>query len=343
MLDCVLGIVDSVIIIGLLLDAGDTVDVVVVAFVDVAGLLDGFRVTNVDLTVEVFIIDSVVSGKSDDEDDDGKAVVLFFSPLAEITEKLVVNAESSFLDVEAIVDESTLIISLVGFGLGRGARVVSTYEIVVNCSADGVFVVVIVGCLVAGFLVDVAFLRDEIVVRRFTAIVVVPTGFLVDEVVFITVDVAFFDGFGVAVGRLEGLTVIVDDSVETDVRLETGFLVTDVCFVGLTFWTVIGALVTLDGDVVLFLIDSWIDWNVVNFILSVVLDSSLNLIDVEVFLSMIFPSVVEKPPAFTKYFSVVVVLLFTDAGRFVANPPSFLDVLDNDGAVVVINSNVLLL
>lgn len=188
---------------------------------DDVGLLVGRRVTNVDLTVEVFIIEDAVVG------DGGKAVVLLSS--AETTEKLVVNAaaSSSSSTTGEIVEGSTLIIALVGFGFGRGAFVVSTNEIVVNCSAN-VVVVLIVDGLVGGFLVEatvVAFLRDESVVRRFTAIVVA-TGFLVVEVVFITVVVAFFDGFCVA-GRLEG------DSGETDVR--TGFLVTEFVFVGLTF------------------------------------------------------------------------------------------------------------
>lgn len=184
------------------------------------GLLVGRRVTNVDLTVEVFIIDDATDA------DGGKAVVLLSS--AETTEKLVVNASSSSSSpIGEIVVGSTLIIALVGFGFGRGAFVVSTNEIVVNCSAD-VVVVLIVDGLVGGFLVEAmveAFLRDVSVVRRFTAIVVA-TGFLVVEVVFITVVVAFFDGFCVA-GRLVG------DSGETDVR--TGFLVTEFVFVGFAF------------------------------------------------------------------------------------------------------------
>lgn len=72
----------------------------------------------------------------------------------------------------------------------------------------------------------VAFLLDEIVVLRFTVTFVGATGFLV---AFITVDVAFFDGFNaVTGGRLEGLPVL-NPSDETDVLLnacgETGFLV----------------------------------------------------------------------------------------------------------------------
>lgn len=70
-------------------------------------------------------------------------------------------------------------------------------------------------------VVIVAFLRDVIVVLRFTVTFVDATGFLV---VFITVDVEFFDGFIVVTGRRVGLT-----SSATDVRLivcvGTGFLV----------------------------------------------------------------------------------------------------------------------
>lgn len=132
-LDCVLAfvadVVDSVII-GLLLDIVCKVvlAVVTVAFVDVvviAGLMLGFRVTNVDLTVEVFIIasDEVV------DECDGDDVVLRLSS-ADTTEKVVENSKSSSWSLDVL--EGTLIISLVGFGLGRGARVVSTYEIVVN-------------------------------------------------------------------------------------------------------------------------------------------------------------------------------------------------------------------
>lgn len=87
---------------------------------------------------------------------------------------------------------------------------------------------------VTGFLVvAVTFLRDERVVRRFTAIVDVDaaavTGFRV--VVFITV--VLFDGFGDAVGRLVGFELVpAADSVETDVRGGTGFLVAVFGFVG---------------------------------------------------------------------------------------------------------------
>lgn len=66
-----------------------------------------------------------------------------------------------------------------------------------------------------GFLVvNVEFLRLDIVVLRFTVTFVGATGFLV---AFITVDVAFFDGFNVAAGRR--VTFVVLDAVaETDVR-----------------------------------------------------------------------------------------------------------------------------
>jgi hypothetical protein len=177
----VVAYVDGDSVIGLLLDAGDGDGD------DVDGLLTGRRVTDVDLTVEVFIIGSVpfvtlvlvVDGCS----------VLFSLTI----EKDVVNAESSSA-LEMVVG-STLIIALVGRGFGRGALVVSTNETVENCSADEV--VDVDGLNVAGFLVVVTFLRDESVVLRFTAIVDA-TGFLVDvEVVFITVKVAFLLGFGV--------------------------------------------------------------------------------------------------------------------------------------------------
>lgn len=276
----------------------------------------GRRVTNVDLTVEVFIGDVVVTASG---------LVLVEDELvlssAETTEKVVVNCASS----SAIVDGSTLTIELVGFGFGRGAFVVSTNEIVVNCGS------VVVGRAAVGdgfrVEVNVEFLR-EIVVRRFTAIVVLATGFLV---VFITVVVAFFVGLMVVPGRLVGRAgVDDDDSVDgTDGLFGTGFLVTTVAFVGFTFWTVIDAL-----DSVSFLIDSPIDWNVVNFMLSVVLDgrSSFNLIVVDVFRSTMLPNVVEKPPALAEYFSVV------DVVRRVAGL-----LVDDALAVVVINSKVLLL
>jgi hypothetical protein len=191
-------VADSVI--GLLLDAvGD--DVVFVVTTTAAagdGLLTGRRVTDVDLTVEVFIIGLVVVVVVVDVVVDGSSVLFSLT-----IEKDVVNAESSSELV--MVVGSTLIIALVGRGFGLGALVVSTNETVENRSADDV---VVDGLNVAGFLVVVAFLRDgETVVLRFTAIVDA-TGFLVpvvvvvvvvvdDVVVFITVEVAFLLGFGV--------------------------------------------------------------------------------------------------------------------------------------------------
>lgn len=74
-------------------------------------------------------------------------------------------------------------------------------------------------------VVNVEFLRDVIVVLRFTVTFAGATGFLVG---FITVDVAFFEGFSAVTGRRVVLTVVAA-SVVTDVRLgasdETGFLV----------------------------------------------------------------------------------------------------------------------
>jgi hypothetical protein len=123
--------------------------------------------------------------------------------------------------------------------------------------------------------------------------------------------------------------------------LKTGFLLV-VAFVGFTFWTVVvidGALVTFDE--VPFLIEFWIDWNVDNLMLSVVLGgcSSLSLIVVDILRSIMLPSVVEKPPALTEYFSVVKVVRLV-VGRFDANPPLL---VDDSAAVVVISSKVLLL
>ena len=221
---------------------------------------------------------------------------------------------------------STLTTELVGFGRGLGAFVVSTYEIVVNkCPSVG-FNEVTGG----GFLVVVEFLRDVNVVRRFTA-TVVTTGFLVPAVVvfvggnFITV-VEFLGGFdaGDPVGRLVGLTDVVEIVDTSDVRFKTGFLVPIVGFVfDVTFIVVL---------FVTFLIESWIVWNVVNFILSVVLCavSSFKLILFVTLRSIILPSVVEKPPTFTAYFSVVD--FFVVIGLF-----------DDATVVVGISSNVLLL
>lgn len=198
-------------------------------------------------------------------------------------------------------------------------------------SAEGFVGVDVTG---GGFRLVVEFLRDVKVVRRFTA-TVVGTGFLV-VVCFITV-VEFFDGFervDDTTGRRVGLTVAeVDDS---EVRLETGFFVAAVVVV------ITGGFVfdVTFCDAVLFvtfcLIEFCIDWNVVNFILSVVLGgsvSSFNLIVFVTFFSIIFPSVVEKPPTFTAYFSVVLVVIF-----FVV-----IGLFDAAAVVVGINSNVLLL
>lgn len=253
-------VVDSVI--GFLLD---NVDVVLL------GRFVVLRVTTVDLTVEVFIIGLLVV--------DGfilAVVLVFFS--SESTEKVVTSISSA-----EIVVGSTLTMRLVGVGLGRGAFVVPTNETVVSTeeTVEGDDVVGM------GFLVVVEFLREEIVVLRFTVTFAGGTGF---RVVFITVDVAFFDGFNVVVvgtGLLVAFTVL--DA--TDVRLSgccvTGFLV-----------EFVGRLVR--GVVVIFTVvglESWIDWNVVSLIPSVVPSSSLKLIDVEEFLWRIVPRVVEKPPA----------------------------------------------
>lgn len=169
-----------------------------------------------------------------------------------------------------------------------------------------------------GFLVEIVveFLREEIVVLRFTVTIVDAAGFLV---VFITVDVVVFDGFNVVTGRLVGLTVL-DPSDETDVRLsacETGFLVELE-----TGFLVLWAVLNVGGFVVIFIGEvvvippgraSWIDWNVVSFMPSVVLDSiSCKFIDVETFFCMIVPKVVVKPPTCTVYFSVVAGLLDDD-------------------------------
>jgi hypothetical protein len=171
-----------------------------------------------------------------------------------------------------------------------------------------VVVAAVAAAVVTGFLVvAVAFLRDESVVRRFTAIVDVDaTGFLV--VVFITV--AFFDGFAGAMGRLVGFEPA-GDSVETDVRGGTGFLV-PTGFVGFGFDVTFCVLFCVS-----FLIESWMDWNVVSLMLSVVdvmlarVGSSFNLIVLETLRSTMVPSVVEKPPTLIEYFSVVPLLSMT--------------------------------
>jgi hypothetical protein len=190
--------------------------------------------------------------------------------------------------------------------------------------------VLVVAALVNGFLVAVAFLRDDRVVRRFTAMLDADavTGFLV--VVFITA-VAFFDGFGDAVGRLVGFAAD-DDSAETDGRGGTGFLLAAaLAFVG--FGLAVAFCVVLR---VSFLIDSWIDWNVVNLMLSVVLaGSSFMLMVLDTLRSTMLPRVVvEKPPTCTEYFSVVEVLRVV-IGRFA-------NVVDDETGVVGCNSKVLL-
>lgn len=167
-----------------------------------------------------------------------------------------------------------------------------------------------------GFLVVivVAFLRDVIVVLRFTVTFVDATGFLV---VFITVAVAFFDGLIVVAGR----RVLGRDSAATDVRLnacdgtgflvvvDAGFFVLENVLDGECLVVILIVGVVAGGEVERFAgrFESWIDWNVVSLIPSVVVgSSSFRLIDVETFFSMIVPSVVEKPPACTVYLSVAV-------------------------------------
>lgn len=217
------------------------------------------------------------------------------------TENVVTSTSSS----ESVVG-STFTMSPVGVGRGRGAFVVSTKDIVVSITG-----VVDDGRWVVGFLLVVAFLRDVIVVLRFTVTFAGATGFLD---VFITVDVELFVGFCVAIGRLVGFTVI-SPSDATDVRLnacdETGFLVELVGFF-VRCASVVGCFVVTStkvddggGAAVTFCLESCTDWNVASLIPSVVLASSLKLIDVETFLWMIVPRVVVKPPTFTVYRSVV--------------------------------------
>lgn len=196
--------------------------------------------------------------------------------------------------------------SPVGVGRGRGAFVVSTKDMVVSITG-----VVDDGRWVVGFLLVVAFLRDVIVVLRFTVTFAGATGFLD---VFITVDVELFVGFCVATGRLVGFTVV-SPSDATDVRLnavdETGFLVELVVGFFVRCASVVGCFVVVTlaevgaGAAVTFCLESCTDWNVASLIPSVVLASSLKLIDVETFLWMIVPRVVVKPPTFTVYCSVV--------------------------------------
>lgn len=66
--------------------------------------------------------------------------------------------------------------------------------------------------------------------------------------------------------------------------------------------------------------------------------SSLNFIVFVTFFSMIFPNVVENPPTFTAYFSVVA--FFVVIGLFVS---VVVDAFDDEAVVVGINSKVLLL
>lgn len=216
------------------------------------------------------------------------------------TENVVTSTSSS----ESVVG-STFTMSPVGVGRGRGAFVVSTKDIVVSITG-----VVDDGRWVVGFLLVVAFLRDVIVVLRFTVTFAGATGFLDD--VFITVDVELFVGFCVATGRLVGFTVVSPPDA-TDVRLnacdETGFLVELVGFF-VRCASVVGCFVVASakvevGAAVTFCLESCTDWNVASLIPSVVLASSLKLIDVETFLWMIVPRVVVKPPTFTVYWSVV--------------------------------------
>lgn len=216
------------------------------------------------------------------------------------TENVVTSTSSS----ESVVG-STFTMSPVGVGRGRGAFVVSTKDIVVSITG-----VVDDGRWVVGFLLVVAFLRDVIVVLRFTVTFAGATGFLDD--VFITVDVELFVGFCVATGRLVGFTVVSPPDA-TDVRLnacdETGFLVELVGFF-VRCASVVGCFVVASakvevGAAVTFCLESCTDWNVASLIPSVVLASSLKLIDVETFLWMIVPRVVVKPPTFTVYCSVV--------------------------------------
>lgn len=110
--------------------------------------------------------------------------------------------------------------SPVGVGRGRGAFVVSTKDMVVSITGlvvDGRWV---------GFILVVTFLRDVIVVLRFTVTFAAgATGFLD---VFITVDAELFVGFCAVTGRRVDFTVV-SPTDATDVRLnawdETGFLV----------------------------------------------------------------------------------------------------------------------
>lgn len=166
----------------------------------VDGLFVVLRATVVDLTVVVLVLLLVFVGSS------VVAAGVVFMLCVELvfssdsTENVVTSRSSA----ETVVG-STLTIKLDFVGLGRVGFVDSTNEIVV--STAGVVVVddaLLVGILVVvvavaiGFLVVVAFLRDVIVVLRFTVRTVDDaTGFLV---IFITVEVAFFGFCVVAAG-----------------------------------------------------------------------------------------------------------------------------------------------
>jgi hypothetical protein len=179
------------------------------------GRLVVFRVTTVDLIVD---------------DDVGCDVVLDFS----VVDSLVI-----IFSADKVV-ESTFTICSAGVGRGRGAFddvvggfVVSFDDDVDNdasvdeCCVVDIFVVVMIGLLV---VVNVEFLLDEIVVLRFTVTFVDATGFLV---VFITVDVAFFDGFtvvDVVIGLLVNFTVLLDVFVVVDGVVDVDSDETDVLF-----------------------------------------------------------------------------------------------------------------
>jgi hypothetical protein len=183
------------------------------------GRLVVFRVTTVDLIVDV---------------DVGFDVVLDFS--------VAVDSLVIIFSADKVV-ESTLTICSAGVGRGRGAfddvigRFVVTCDVV--CFDDDaavdeccvvvvvIFVVVMIGLLV---VVNVEFLLDGIVVLRFTVTFVDATGFLV---VFITVDVAFFDGFtvvDVVIGLLVNFTVLLDVFVVVDGVVSVDSDETDVLF-----------------------------------------------------------------------------------------------------------------
>jgi hypothetical protein len=191
------------------------VDSVIGFLLDVTGVvLFGrfvvLRVTNVVLTVEVFIVGfDVVEGFML-----AVELVVFSS---DSTEKVVTSISSA-----QIVVGSTLTMKSVGVGRGRGAFVVSTNEIVDSIAEDVEDDDDVVG---VGFLVVVEFLREEMVVLRFTVTFAGATGFLVG---FITVDVAFFD---VVTGLLVTLTVLASTDVLLSGCCVTGFLVGFVGFV----------------------------------------------------------------------------------------------------------------